>query len=118
MIVVFDDSVSMTEQARFAMEFCAVESCGKCTPCRIGATRGVEVIDKMIVAHQHGDASNQAALNELLLDLCDTMNDGSLCAMGGMTPIPVKSVINHFPDDFIRDLPTKHVEKVMIKEQS
>ena len=117
-IVVFDDSVSMTEQARFAMEFCTVESCGKCTPCRIGSTRGVEVIDKMVVAHQQGESTNQAALNELLVDLCDTMVDGSLCAMGSMTPIPVKSVLNHFSDDFISDLPTEHLEKVSVKEQN
>jgi len=113
-IVVFDDSVSMTEQARFALEFCRVESCGKCTPCRIGSTRGVEVIDKMVAAHQQGESANQAALNELLVDLCDTMVDGSLCAMGSMTPIPVKSVINHFADDFITDLPTKHIEKISV----
>ena len=113
-IIVFDDSVSMTEQARFAMEFCAVESCGKCTPCRIGSTRGVEVIDKMVAAHQQGEQNNQTALNELLVDLCDTMVDGSLCAMGSMTPIPVKSILNHFADDFITDLPTKHVEQVSI----
>jgi len=120
-IIVFDDSVSMTEQARFAMEFCAVESCGKCTPCRIGSTRGVEVIDKLVAAHQQGEPSNQASLHELLVDLCDTMVDGSLCAMGSMTPIPVKSIINHFADDFITDLPTKHVEKVLAvsaKEQN
>lgn len=123
-IVVFDNSVSMTEQARFALEFCAVESCGKCTPCRIGATRGVEVIDKMVVAHQQAQLNNQAEpknqtdLHELLLDLCDTMIDGSLCAMGGMTPIPVKSVISHFSDDFINDLPTTHSEKVTAKEQN
>lgn len=120
-IIVFDDSVSMTEQARFAMEFCALESCGKCTPCRIGATRGVEVIDKMVAAHQQGESKNQAALNELLIDLCDTMVDGSLCAMGSMTPIPVKSILSHFGADFMTDLPTKHVEKVLLvsaKEQS
>lgn len=111
-IVVFDNSVSMTEQARFAMEFCTVESCGKCTPCRIGSTRGVEVIDKMVQANQQGEFSQQAALNELLIDLCDTMVDGSLCAMGSMTPIPVNSVLNHFGDDFISDIPTQQVEKI------
>ncbi|GAA6171533.1 NADH-quinone oxidoreductase subunit NuoF [Colwellia sp. KU-HH00111] len=119
-IVVFDHSVSMTEQARFAMEFCAVESCGKCTPCRIGSTRGVEVIDKMLAAHQQGQATTQAELNTLLVDLCDTMEDGSLCAMGGMTPNPVNSVLNHFADDFITDQPSKHVEtllKASAKEQ-
>jgi formate dehydrogenase iron-sulfur subunit len=93
-IVVFDDTVDMAAQARFAMEFCALESCGKCTPCRIGAVRGVEVIDR-IVAGTNRDA-NRALLDEL----CDTMEDGSLCAMGGMTPYPVRSAIRHFPEDF------------------
>lgn len=93
-IVVFDDTVDMAAQARFAMEFCAEESCGKCTPCRVGAVRGVEVIDK-IVAGQHRD-ENLA----LLEDLCDLMTDGSLCAMGGLTPMPVRSALVHFPDDF------------------
>ncbi|WP_287124110.1 formate dehydrogenase beta subunit [Chromohalobacter sp.] len=92
-VVMFDDSVDMGEQARFAMEFCSVESCGKCTPCRIGAVRGVEVIDR-IRAGTDSDANL-----ELLSDLCDTMVDGSLCAMGGMTPFPVQSVMQHFPDD-------------------
>jgi formate dehydrogenase iron-sulfur subunit len=93
-IVVFDDSVDMSAQARFAMEFCAIESCGKCTPCRIGAVRGVEVIDR-IVADRNRDANL-----ELLEDLCDTMIDGSLCAMGGMTPFPVRSAVKYFPEDF------------------
>jgi len=93
-IVVFDESVDMARQARFAMEFCAIESCGKCTPCRIGSTRGVEVIDK-IVAGQDRDANL-----DLLADLCQTMTDGSLCAMGGLTPMPVLSAIKHFPEDF------------------
>jgi formate dehydrogenase iron-sulfur subunit len=93
-IVVFDESVDMAAQARFAMEFCAIESCGKCTPCRIGSTRGVEVIDK-IVAGQDREANL-----ELLSDLCQTMTDGSLCAMGGLTPMPVMSAIRHFPEDF------------------
>jgi formate dehydrogenase iron-sulfur subunit len=92
-LVVFDDSVDMGEQARFAMEFCAIESCGKCTPCRIGAVRGVEVIDKI----RGGD--NAAANVALLKDLCDTMVTGSLCALGGMAPFPVLSVLNHFPED-------------------
>ncbi|MBE0438616.1 MAG: NADH-quinone oxidoreductase subunit NuoF [Gammaproteobacteria bacterium] len=92
-VVMFDDTVDMGEQARFSMEFCAVESCGKCTPCRIGSTRGVEVIDR-IRAGENPDANL-----ELLSDLCDTMLDGSLCAMGGMTPYPVKSVMHYFPDD-------------------
>jgi formate dehydrogenase iron-sulfur subunit len=92
-LVVFDDTVDMGEQARFAMEFCAIESCGKCTPCRIGAVRGVEVIDR-IRAGQKSD-ENLA----LLRDLCGTMIDGSLCALGGMAPFPVMSVLNHFPED-------------------
>ena len=95
-LVVFDDSVDMAAQARFAMEFCAIESCGKCTPCRIGSIRGVETIDK-IVAGENRDA------NLLLLeDLCQTMTDGSLCAMGGLTPLPVMSAVKHFPEDFDR----------------
>jgi formate dehydrogenase iron-sulfur subunit len=84
----------MAQLARYAMEFCAIESCGKCTPCRIGSTRGVEVIDK-IVADQ-----NRPQQVRLLRDLCDTMVHGSLCAMGGMTPYPVLSALNHFPADF------------------
>lgn len=93
-VVVFDDSVDMSKQARFAMEFCAVESCGKCTPCRIGSVRGVEVIDKI---RNGTDAANNMIL---LKDLCDTLEYGSLCAMGGMTPFPVRSAIEHFADDF------------------
>jgi formate dehydrogenase iron-sulfur subunit len=93
-IVVFDDSVNMLKMARFAMEFCAEESCGKCTPCRIGAVRGVEVIDR-IAAGQ-----NRPENVELLHSLCDTMQYGSLCAMGGMTPFPVVSALKHFPEDF------------------
>ncbi|MHB1930244.1 MAG: formate dehydrogenase subunit gamma [Acidimicrobiales bacterium] len=93
-VVVFDDSVDMAHQARFAMEFCAEESCGKCTPCRIGAVRGVEVIDR-ILAGEQPDADI-----ELLEDLCEVMTDGSLCAMGGLTPMPVRSALLHFPDDF------------------
>jgi formate dehydrogenase iron-sulfur subunit len=97
-LVVFDDSVDMAQQARFAMEFCAIESCGKCTPCRIGSTRGAETIDK-IVAGENRDA------NLLLLeDLCQTMTDGSLCAMGGLTPMPVMSAVKHFPEDFDRPM--------------
>ena len=95
-VVVFDDSVDMAAQARFAMEFCAIESCGKCTPCRIGSVRGTEVIDR-IVADENRDANL-----ELLSDLCDTMVDGSLCAMGGMTPFPVRSAVKYFPEDFNR----------------
>ena len=93
-IVVFDDLSNMAQQARFAMEFCAIESCGKCTPCRIGSTRGVEVIDKMIAGEAHDENY------ELLVDLCDTMEDASLCAMGGMTPYPVRSVLKYFAEDF------------------
>jgi len=93
-IVVFDDSVDMAEQARFAMEFCAIESCGKCTPCRIGSTRGVEVIDRIRASL---DRDNNTAL---LRSLCDTMSNGSLCALGGLTPFPVLSAKNHFAEDF------------------
>jgi formate dehydrogenase iron-sulfur subunit len=95
-IVVFDDSVDLARQARYAMEFCALESCGKCTPCRIGSTRGMEVIDRLLIA-RNGDKT--AAL-ELLRDLCDTMTAGSLCALGGLTPLPVVSALKHFPQDF------------------
>ncbi|MGD9744205.1 MAG: formate dehydrogenase beta subunit [Dongiaceae bacterium] len=95
-VVVFDDTVDLARQARFAMEFCAIESCGKCTPCRIGSIRGVEVIDR-IIADQERDK------NLLLLDdLCTTMLDGSLCALGGLTPLPVQSALKHFPQDFDR----------------
>ena len=93
-IVAFDDSVDMREQARFAMAFCAEESCGKCTPCRIGSTRGVEVIDRIAAG------TDAAADLVLLQELCETMTDGSLCAMGGMTPYPVTSALRHFPGDF------------------
>ena len=91
-LVVFDDSADMLQMARFAMEFCAVESCGKCTPCRIGAVRGVETIDR--IAQGDTDAI------PLLTDLCETMKDGSLCALGGFTPFPVMSALTHFPNDF------------------
>ena len=93
-LVVFDSSVDMSVQARFAMEFCAIESCGKCTPCRIGSTRGVEVIDKIVAGEKR--LENVA----LLEDLCTTMTDGSLCAMGGLTPMPVMSALKNFPEDF------------------
>ncbi|MBA2779836.1 formate dehydrogenase beta subunit [Billgrantia kenyensis] len=96
-VVMFDDTVDMAEQARFAMEFCTVESCGKCTPCRIGSVRGVEVIDRIRAGER------REANLVLLADLCETMVDGSLCAMGGMTPFPVQSVMKHFPDDLQRD---------------
>ncbi|MDD2801083.1 MAG: NADH-quinone oxidoreductase subunit NuoF [Methylococcales bacterium] len=93
-IVVFDDTVDMAEMAKYSMEFCAIESCGKCTPCRIGSTRGHEVMDDII---------NRRDLDKnipLLRDLCDTLLNGSLCALGGMTPYPVLSALNHFPEDF------------------
>jgi formate dehydrogenase iron-sulfur subunit len=93
-VVAFDDTVDMARMARWAMEFCAIESCGKCTPCRIGSVRGVEVIDKIIANR------DRAANTDLLRDLCDTMLAGSLCALGGMTPFPVLSALNHFPEDF------------------
>ena len=93
-IVVFDETADMLKQARFAMEFCAVESCGKCTPCRIGSTRGVETADK--IARGIEPEKNMA----LLKDLCNTMKFGSLCALGGFTPYPVVSAMTHFPDDF------------------
>ncbi|MBO6900493.1 MAG: NADH-quinone oxidoreductase subunit NuoF [Rhizobiaceae bacterium] len=93
-IVVFDDTVDMLKQARFAMEFCAVESCGKCTPCRIGSTRGVETLDKV-----RANIEPEKQL-ELVTDLCNTMKFGSLCALGGFTPYPVMSAIKHFPEDF------------------
>ncbi|MBI1170235.1 formate dehydrogenase [bacterium] len=91
-LTVFDDSADMLAQARFAMEFCAIESCGKCTPCRIGAVRGVETVDRI--------AKGDAAAIPLLTDLCNTMKAGSLCALGGFTPYPVMSALTHFPDDF------------------
>jgi formate dehydrogenase iron-sulfur subunit len=93
-VVAFDDTADLAKLARYAMEFCAIESCGKCTPCRIGSTRGVEVIDRIIQGEQR-DANV-----ELLRDLCDTMVHGSLCALGGLTPSPVLSALNHFPEDF------------------
>jgi formate dehydrogenase iron-sulfur subunit len=95
-IVVFDDTVDMAAQARFAMAFCAAESCGKCTPCRIGAVRGVEIIDKIRAG------TDREANLALLDDLCEVMADASLCAMGGLTPMPVRSAMRHFADDFLR----------------
>ena len=95
-IVVFDDTVDLAKQARFAFAFCAEESCGKCTPCRIGSTRGVETIDKIIAGH------DRAKNLELVRDLCETMTDGSLCALGGLTPLPVLSALEHFQEDFAR----------------
>ncbi len=91
-LTIFDDTADMLAQARFAMEFCAIESCGKCTPCRIGAVRGAETIDRI--------AKGDASAIPLLTDLCNTMKSGSLCALGGFTPYPVMSALTHFPDDF------------------
>jgi formate dehydrogenase iron-sulfur subunit len=93
-IVVFDDTVDMAKQAHFAMDFCAKESCGKCTPCRIGAVRGREVLERVC---ESGATEDDLIL---LMDLCDTMEQASLCAMGGLTPLPVKSAVNNFPEDF------------------
>ncbi|HUG63013.1 MAG TPA: NADH-ubiquinone oxidoreductase-F iron-sulfur binding region domain-containing protein [Methylomirabilota bacterium] len=98
-VVVFDDTADMARQARFAFEFCAIESCGKCTPCRIGSTRGVETVDRIVAGI---DVEQNLAL---VADLADTMKYGSLCALGGFTPYPVMSAITHFPDDFRRALP-------------
>jgi formate dehydrogenase iron-sulfur subunit len=95
-VVVFDDSVDMARQARFAMAFCALESCGKCTPCRIGSTRGVETLDRIIAGIER--EKNLAVLD----DLCTLMTDASLCALGGLTPMPVTSALTHFPEDFDR----------------
>ena len=95
-LVVFDDSVDLAAQARYAMEFCALESCGKCTPCRIGSTRGVEVIDRLVAGE---NAPRQEAL---LRELCETLTFGSLCALGGLTAYPVLSALNHFPEDFVQ----------------
>ena len=95
-VVVFDDSVDMSRQARFAMEFCAAESCGKCTPCRVGSVRGMEVIDKIVSGR---DVDENLVLLE---DLCNTLRLGSLCALGGFVPFPVLSAVRHFPQDFRR----------------
>ena len=100
-ITVFDDTADMLKMARFAMEFCAIESCGKCTPCRIGSTRGVETLEKVA-------AGIEPEKNlELVTDLCNMMKFGSLCALGGFTPYPVMSALNHFPEDFV---PRKQLE--------
>ncbi len=113
-ITVFDDTVDMMAMARFAMEFCAIESCGKCTPCRIGSTRGVETIDRIRAGGRDGDTveglpqmrntkpmqRGVAQEVELLRDLCETMKYGSLCALGGFTPYPVLSALDYFPEDF------------------
>ena len=128
-ITVFDDSVDMAHMARFAMEFCAAESCGKCTPCRIGSTRGIEIMDRLLARRAHGSRANptipsglnkalysraprsiQASVEQdlqLLRDLADTMKFGSLCALGGFTPYPVLSALGHFPEDFGATSPAK-----------
>jgi formate dehydrogenase iron-sulfur subunit len=103
-VIVFDDTMDMADQARFAMEFCAIESCGKCTPCRIGSTRGVEVIDRIIAGEE------RMANLTLLDDLLEVMKDGSLCGLGGLTPYPVASALRHFPEDF--DRPVKPREEM------
>jgi formate dehydrogenase iron-sulfur subunit len=95
-VVVFDDSVDMARQARFAFQFCAKESCGKCTPCRIGSIRGMETVDKIVAGR---DRQKNV---QLLRDLCEVMTDGSLCAMGGLTPLPVLSALDHFGEDFAK----------------
>src|SRR5690606_17743010 len=97
--VVFDDTADMLAQARFAFEFCAIESCGKCTPCRIGSTRGVEVMDRI----RNGIAVD--ANRRLADELCETLKLGSLCALGGFTAYPVQSAMRHFPDDFAARTP-------------
>jgi len=108
-VVVFDDRVDMARMARYALEFCAVESCGKCTPCRIGSARGVELVDRIIAGRTNGARNgardikqdiNQDADLALLDELCDTMFNGSLCGLGGMTPFPVRSALKHFREDF------------------
>jgi formate dehydrogenase iron-sulfur subunit len=114
-VVVFDDSADMGAMARFAMQFCAAESCGKCTPCRIGSTRGVELIDRIragepvladaveALPQMHNarkDGRSRAEDLQLLEDLCETMQFGSLCALGGFTPYPVRSALKHWPEDF------------------
>ncbi len=105
-VVVFDDTVDMGAQAEFAMAFCAHESCGKCTPCRIGSTRAVEVIARI----RRGDARRQQW--QLLEELCETMELGSLCALGGLTPMPVRSVMKHFPGDLLSPAPTGALAEV------
>jgi formate dehydrogenase iron-sulfur subunit len=102
-IVVFDDTVDLARQARWAFEFCAIESCGKCTPCRIGSTRGAEVLDRISRISRSSRIArtdDRAAAIGLLRELCDTMTYGSLCALGGLTPLPVLSALRNFPEDF------------------
>jgi formate dehydrogenase iron-sulfur subunit len=103
-LVVFDDTVDMAGMARFALEFCAIESCGKCTPCRIGSTRGVEIVDRLLALRGPAGGTRAIARDAqlaLLAELCDTMVDGSLCGLGGMAPFPVRSAVKHFPEDFL-----------------
>jgi formate dehydrogenase iron-sulfur subunit len=97
-VVVFDDATDMARMARYALEFCAIESCGKCTPCRVGSTRGVELVDRILASSNGSRAGDLALLDEL----CDTMANGSLCGLGGMTPFPVRSALKHFREDFGR----------------
>jgi formate dehydrogenase iron-sulfur subunit len=100
-VVVFDDSVDMARMSRYALEFCAIESCGKCTPCRVGSTRGVELIDRIISRRTDASAADSRTADLGLLDeLCDTMVNGSLCGLGGMAPFPVRSAMKHFREDF------------------
>jgi formate dehydrogenase iron-sulfur subunit len=113
-VVVFDDAADMARQARFALEFCAIESCGKCTPCRIGSTRGVELIDRVLggervpdpvgaLPQMHNAPGKPRSREDdiaLLEDLCETMRFGSLCALGGFTPFPVLSALKHWPEEF------------------
>jgi formate dehydrogenase iron-sulfur subunit len=102
-VVVFDDRVDMARMARYALEFCAVESCGKCTPCRLGSARGVELVDRIIAGRSSGARNGAGDADLSLLDeLCDTMFNGSLCGLGGMTPFPVRSALKHFREDFHR----------------
>jgi formate dehydrogenase iron-sulfur subunit len=96
-VVVFDDTVDMARMARYALQFCAVESCGKCTPCRVGSARGVELVNRIVASSNGSRAENLALLEEL----CDTMANGSLCGLGGMTPFPVRSALKHFRQDFL-----------------
>ncbi len=107
-VVVFDETVDMGEQAEFAMAFCAHESCGKCTPCRIGSTRGVEVIGRI----RRGEASRKNW--QLLEELCETMELGSLCALGGLTPMPVRSVMTHFAGDLLSPAPNRVPPEVLV----
>jgi formate dehydrogenase iron-sulfur subunit len=93
-IVVFDDTVDMAHMASFAMAFCAAESCGKCTPCRIGSTRGVELVENLRIGRRREESHAQ------LLELCEVLEQGSLCALGGLTPMPVRSAMTLFPEDF------------------